>query len=965
MASSYDETCKLIYGAIFDKLERKNEPNLRFAPRSAIKLLLQHDNHALLRRLFRCLEPTGGQPVSGGGTTLSEDEFVRRVGARKLFNFWGTLVFATCGLGAANAALHRLVAADAWPFFPVDERKLGSLLPLTRTQLNNLFGDEIETDKFFSHQACFCAVVLRNREEVVVQDASCQRLPYLAEDGRGEGAFGHVYYVKVAKNHFFDAFAEAAKAYNGRPQDMARKDYIIKDVNQAREEYAIMKTILSSNMQKREHNIVQSWGSLQIEKSYSLFMPLAICDLHTFMMEQQRNAPQGLKDRADVVYSAAGLASGLNYLHSGMRTDELEELVCYHMDLKPQNVLIFQENGRNVWKLSDFGMARVKMRTRNPSSPPERDFTSLFQRRKPMQDPSQPATINRRGEGTWQAPESIAAEPRMRTDADVWSLGCVLSVVFAYLGGGAEGVTDYGYAREAHRRADGSDRFFLRSAEVMKPHKMHPVVKAWHDRLVAAVPHTCVGERKALARVLTFLQDEVLRIKESERCNAGAVKLELETTYRMLQDAINNDAPPSTMAAGLENFIQEQKQKLALSKIKSPSAARLISRRLSSSDDFKGLAISPNANCLAYCTNSKIVFYTSESLSLTEEHASTLPSEWNLPNEECCFLQSICLTNRYLVASTTGKNFLYVFDLEGGLHVDLNLTTVYRVSLDGLAIRSLAISPNNKTLAFVMRDESKMRGPGTLVYTSLPGLIALIRQELRNLPESSDPNSQQTVGISSSHGLLNNSIELDWPAADIEHLSVSDADDAYVVVRPALTARTREHKIPVAHIWRDQSVVPARPTVDTLNIVSLGFDGSSTSGFFTTFCVVNDRDTCAIVTRGKRFHLQKFDEPDIVRAENQRDIAHYRIAKLFNSGPTGKLFAIGNVSSKQNMMLVEVRLSPTLDVRELVKIPDLFVGDDVVAVAVESTDKTLIIVASLTGASRRAIHKITIPRQGQ
>lgn len=90
--------------------------------------------------------------------------------------------------------------------------------------------------------------------------------------------------------------------------------------------------------------------------------------------------------------------------------------------------------------------------------------------------------------------------------------------------------------------------------------------------------------------------------------------------------------------------------------------------------------------------------------------------------------------------------------------------------------------------------------------------------------------------ISRSHGLLRNAIELDWPAADIEHLSVSDTEDAYVVVRPRLTARTREHKIPVAHIWMDNSSVPPCPTVDTLNIVSLvslilgiGIDSSVTN----------------------------------------------------------------------------------------------------------------------------------------
>ncbi|KAJ6785977.1 hypothetical protein PWT90_06272 [Aphanocladium album] len=556
MASSYEQTRKLIYKEIFEKLERKDDGRFRFAPRGTVKLLFQRDNHFLLRQLFRCLAPSG--QFASDGVILFEDQFVSRVEARKLSNFWGTLVFSSCSIDAATIALRRLVATQVWPVFDGEERKLG-LLPLSRNQLNTLFEDHVEADRFFSNQACFCAVVLRNREEVIVQDASCQRLPYLEEDFLGEGSFGKVYRVKVAKNHFYDAYAEAAKAYNGKPQYMARKDYIIADVNRAKEEYTIMKKILSANFRKRENNIVQSWGCLQIESSYSLFMPVAICDLHTYMMVQHRNAPQELKHKAEIIYSAAGLASGLHYLHSGMQTDELEEFVCYHMDLNPSNVLVFYENHRNVWKLSDFGMARVKTRT-GQLSYRENDFNSLFERRKKVQDPTLPSTLNRRGEGTWLAPESIAAVPVMKTGADIWALGCVLSVVFAYLGGGASGVDDYADARQNHRRSDGSDRFFLRAAQ-FKSSKVHPEIKSRHERLVSEAAHRHIEERRAFSHMLTFLQESVLKVDQNLRCGAAAVKLELETTYRILQAAVN-DRRPSVIQAVSQNFLQQQKQRL-------------------------------------------------------------------------------------------------------------------------------------------------------------------------------------------------------------------------------------------------------------------------------------------------------------------------------------------------------------------------------------------------------------------
>lgn len=91
------------------------------------------------------------------------------------------------------------------------------------------------------------------------------------------------------------------------------------------------------------------------------------------------------------------------------------------------------------------------------------------------------------------------------------------------------------------------------------------------------------------------------------------------------------------------------------SRTKPQSFVKIASQKFSSSDDFKGLVISPSANSLAYCTNGKIVLYTSESLSVTEGHAASPPSEWNLVETDC-FLQNLCLTKRYLVATTIGKN---------------------------------------------------------------------------------------------------------------------------------------------------------------------------------------------------------------------------------------------------------------------------------------------------------------------
>jgi hypothetical protein len=42
--------------------------------------------------------------------------------------------------------------------------------------------------------------------------------------------------------------------------------------------------------------------------------------------------------------------------------------------------------------------------------------------------------------------------------------------------------------------------------------------------------------------------------------------------------------------------------------------------------------------------------------------------------------------------------------------------------------------------------------------------------------------------------------KLDWPGTDITQFLFSTTSDIYLVVRPELTARSIEHKIPIIHI---------------------------------------------------------------------------------------------------------------------------------------------------------------------
>ncbi|GJN70982.1 hypothetical protein PLICBS_005042 [Purpureocillium lilacinum] len=912
-AETYDDLCNELYGDIFRRLERREEETLRFVPWGTCRDIFQQNDNGNLRRFFRSLATSyqSSRAIFG----LSEAAFVERVDERGLLDFLGTLVFATCSIRAARTCVSHLVASD-------DPHGSIVRLPASRMQLERLLGSETDADRFISKQGCFCAVVLRKKEEVRIDGTDAPRLPYLEETPLGEGSFGKVFRVRVARGHFHDRHAGPAFGHNVEPMDMARKDYIVADKSKAREEYDVMRQILGSTSRNCE-NIVESLGALEVGTNYSLFMPLAVCDLRTYMMSGHHISPRTQEARAEIIHCAAGLASGLQFLHTGIRTADFDELVCYHMDLNPSNILIFQERAddgsmRRIWKLSDFGMARVKVRRRAAAGDRENDFNSLFVRRKKVPDPSVSATLNRRGEGTYLPPESISSTASMRTSSDVWALGCVLSVVLTFLETGAEGVRHYQDARMDHRRADGYDRFFLRGTRFTEP-DVHPQVKVWRKVLREKATKRNLTEGHAMSCMLDFLEQSVIRV--AQRCTAEDVKKKLQET------------PGHNSGISVDEWY--------------PWATQ----------DFKGCAISPDANVLAYWTDNKIMLYTSQSLAAREGHTVSHAADWKLPETDCdCFLKHVCLTDKYLIASTAGRSRLYIFYLLGGDSVDYNFSELHRLVLQLPAISKIAISSDSVWVAFTARASTNPRDPSVFFYATVRDLIEAVELPPRTLNPNNTPRDENIATSPDVHRFK--SIPLDWSAADVIHLALLESRDAYLVVRPELTTRSREHKIPITHMSLDRHPV----TMDTLNIVSLGYDVGAFAGLFTAFCPFHDRNTCAVVTREKRLHVQKFEGSN-KSLELQKEIPKYRISQLLSSGPRpqGKLLAIGAPSAKHQMVLLEIQLNTSeLHVQQLASLPGLLYGDDFAAVLSDDKSDPCVIVASLTGASRRVIYKVKL-----
>ncbi|KAJ1333969.1 eukaryotic-like serine/threonine-protein kinase [Microdochium nivale] len=1004
----YSKTCTDISTQLKRMLKRTEDVRLQFAPKGTAAAVLNHKN---LKHWFRSL--------GSGDMGINETAFIERIEARGLFEFLAILIFASCPPQAAITFVRVLVVVDDWPVTFSDNETIKTLsaLPASTVQLEALFTSEFIAYQFYNCQAIFCPVELRRREEVPIAHPERQRLPYLLEQPLAEGSFGKVYKVCIARGHFFDPSSSLNAKFNTEPLDLARKDYLVSSEFRAEDEREVMEKILSSSSRSCE-NVLENFGSLNIAGStYSLFMPLAICDLRAYMMDLHKTHPSTLEAKARFMQSAVGLAEGLSFLHNDIKTD-LEDLVCYHMDLKPDNILIFFERGRYVWKLSDFGMARIKIRHRTGQHhEEEKDFNSWFERRlRPNREPSTDGTINRRGEGTYLAPESMSTNPNMNTSSDVWSLGCVLSVFLTYLDSGHEGIVTYQKTRMKHSQANGFDRFFIATSS-FRANQVHPDVDKWHHRLSKAAKARSFQEGQAVDYVLKQLEAAIFKVDPRDRRSARDVVAILRTTYRLLTCSEEELGPQNRRSGST----LRAPWKAVADKFRSKSNTdAILSRRVqgwlqANVENYKGCAISPDGALIVYWTDRKISVFTSQSLTPAMAHSVTPAAEYTLESQQYIW-GSVCLAENWLIASTSGANFqCYIFDLEGGQSVDVSLDHWIRISLpDVPEIQRVIITPDAQKLVCSLRHWTDDRGPGAIFHARIAELRRYYRGPITPLP--SEPASPPW-----------RTINLEWPAIDITELVPCANDDLYMIVQPELTYRTQEHRVSVVCL----SLLTEN--YEQLNIESQGLDTSTTVALFTTFTVFHKASRAvAVVSREKRLLIQQLTNnapsprvgssdlnasdgrpPALTRTltalttatsvgrqaapqvyEMQREVSRYRILRLILSRDDRRFYCIGTTVASHKLLLFTIEVPTTagdeLVVRELAQLGDLGYDDEFTAQLAERTSApttrhqdvsdednhdddndnddddddddsgTYLLVAALVGRGRRAIYRVPI-----
>lgn len=370
--------------------------------------------------------------------------------------------------------------------------------------------------EFQSSKHQFIAPMLDPTYQVYASEAV---LPFANEEEIGRGAYGTVYRLEIPEHHC-KVFPESIKPiWNRTTIDKEMRKH--RCVAFARKEFSRRDMVTfwaeAENL-RRVRDVLEGKHIVNMLKpyrrgdTYSILFPYAEMSLEQFL-DEKADAHRGAPLERDEVWSQVlGISEALTDIAESLGKKDLsstefhssdaETWVGCHFDLKPANILIF---GDGVWKIADFGQAAFKPRQGTDTN-----------------------MTNEGGSDAYSAPETDTGG-RTGTRYDVWSLGCIMLEVTAFIAGGRDGRYGRGRLMTARQTIpDGSNgrnsRLWQRGQSegvyVVKPEVLN-FIQGLFDMLPL---HTASGN--FLRRILSLIK-QMLAPDAKQRRDANGVVHEL------------------------------------------------------------------------------------------------------------------------------------------------------------------------------------------------------------------------------------------------------------------------------------------------------------------------------------------------------------------------------------------------------------------------------------------------------
>lgn len=195
-----------------------------------------------------------------------------------------------------------------------------------------------------------------------------------------------------------------------------------------------------------------------------------------------------------IIQKCKDLADGLEFLHNDVKNGGV--CSCRHGDLKPNNLLIFDED----WKIGDMGLAKVKRRSNNE---PGVKFTTK--------------TSRISGCATYRAPEMSVLGAYVGRATDVWALAAIMMEFIIWGFGGPKACKEF-----VEQRREYSNGFFYDKDVLSKA--VDDELASWPKKHIEAVARSLQGDQNSARRLLDDLVGglhKALIIEAKRRAESG------------------------------------------------------------------------------------------------------------------------------------------------------------------------------------------------------------------------------------------------------------------------------------------------------------------------------------------------------------------------------------------------------------------------------------------------------------
>ncbi|RDW91936.1 hypothetical protein BP5796_01330 [Coleophoma crateriformis] len=834
MADPFLRELRRLRDELDDSLSLRTDLDKRFLRAARAGEILNKDR---LQQLF-----------SAAGTDVRlRNQLIKDISSPKggYLNVLATLIFGNC--------IEALQDISRWGLFGFREATDDDL-PFSDELLQRLSIKDTEAQIFSEYQYIFYPIIIRARSvEEAIYDERC-RLPITSHTPLGKGAFGVVDKVTIEANHIELIEPNQNSPFvNSTPATYARKTFEVKDSQAFIKERRALRVFL--NARKKHDNIMNVMASLRIGEQYSLFFDVADCDLWVYLENKAMPRSTEHKLKAQLLQCCCDIVGALDFLHRQLKDDDGNPIRCFHLDIKPHNILVMHRDSENMkWKLTDFGISEFEYKPRDQTSGRVTSEKStgkvhldeLFAERESVSYRARPF------QGTFAPPETDpkmeSREPRCAAN-DIWSFGCVLVLVLGFIfKQGAPELLDYlrafkpedtFYVIEERRRLN-------RTPECVP--KLDPSVLRLFNELPKKIPKDRKADCKMCGSVIKVLTKNILLPKYEDRSTAEKLKPILGKIVSKYKSSESLAKGPGSKASS------------------SPWEEVTETFQLGPRDSDSFFRISPGSNFLAWTTNSKRTIQLFSLAGLVTGKGipgwKLEPRVYTIPNDLKSTWHESSVSQNWICASVRSDDPVHIFyQCASSAGVDNRPRYLHLTSqLGHRHIQAFALSAKDSYFACVGTDSHGNDGKVYLFH--MQTVLKRTKQDsnfMNYQPRMSVVSSSSSDSLALPRENLlpsNASIE-----AGHEIVTLAFTCDEKYLTLVSYKRGSKENKFMI-NVWAtsERRMLIAQPIVEKNQ-------GPSNIPFNTTSCVLDDPLTAVVLlfrnifTKGKFIENQQYWEP--------------------------------------------------------------------------------------------------------